>query len=218
MSMLACFILSLHLFQKLVVATLSNSSAQYYSQGTEIWERLYNATGGRDLFDDELTKIEVHASSLRAGNPAARFRNYTAGYNGMVGHLCFDDDLCWAAKVTLQDSGYHSIGMKYAVQSLNTIATYCPDIPVPRIHGYSIDQDNATLCYYFMDWIEGETLKHNFSKVMTEILDNGKSTGSFEVNVTIPENVVNQLASFFYNLTTCPIPDEESMSNYPFPR
>jgi len=170
-------------------------------------------TGGRDQFIDELIKIGEHTSSLRDGNPVAVFRNYTAAYNGMVGHLCFDDDLCWAAKVSLQDNGYHSIGMKHAVQSLNAIATYCPEIPSPRIHGYSINQENASLCYYFMDWIEGKTLKHNYSKEIVD--DDGKSTGSFEVNVTISEDVVDQLASFFYNLTTCPIPEEESIIQYP---
>src|SRR5271170_5329513 len=39
----------------------------------------------------------------------------------------------------------------------------------------------------------------------------GRSTGSFEVNVPILETVINQLASFFYNLTTCPVPEQESI-------
>ena len=49
----------------------------------------------------------------------------------------------------------------------------------------------------------------NFAQVTTEIFDSGRSTGSFEINVTILETVVHQLASLFYNLTTCPVPKQE---------
>jgi len=174
MNSLAYFILSLHLFQ-LVIGTLQNNrTAQYYLQETPIWNKLYNATGGCDRFVDELIKFAKQASSLRPGNPVAGFWNYTAGYNGMVGRLVSIMIFAGRPKLPYRIiNQYYSVGIKYVVRFLNAIAMYCPHLPVPRIHRYSIDRDNATLCYYFMDWIEGRPFRHNFPQITTEILDSG---------------------------------------------
>ena len=133
--------------------------------------------------------------------------NYTAGYNGIVGRLCFEDDLCWATKISLQNEDYYSVGMRHAVRSLEAIAAYCPNLPVPRVYGYSIDKENATFCYYFMDWIEGKTLLRDTQIIRTKV---SEKRGQFGVNITIPEKIVTQLASFFYDLTTYSIPKEKS--------
>jgi hypothetical protein len=158
---------------------------------------------------EEMTKIATHASSLRDGTPSGYFVNYTAGANGIVGRLCFEDDMCWATKISLQRDNYYTIGMRHAVRSLVAIAAYCPTLPAPRVHGYSIDNENATFCYYFMDWMEGRTL--NLSVTWTKVAEERDIEGGFEVNITVPEKAAPQLASFFYDLTTCPIPKEKSI-------
>jgi hypothetical protein len=140
-----------------------------YLQETPIWNKLYNATGGRDRFVDELIKIAKHASSLR---PATLWLG--SGTTQRDRKACWGagrrHDLCLAQgapkllnRIIIP---YYSVGMKCAVRFLNAIANYCPHLPVPRVHGYSIDPGNATLCYYFKDWIEGRTLRH-FSQGVT---------------------------------------------------
>src|SRR5271155_1509943 len=146
MKLLTLIILFLQLF-KFAVGSISNDTSDHYYP---IWDEIRNATSDAQ-FVDELTRIAKHASSLRDGNPSGHFVNYTAGYNGILGRFCFEDDMCWAAKISLQHNRYYRIGMRHAVRTLMAIATYCPALPVPRVHGYSIDSENATFCYYFMD-------------------------------------------------------------------
>jgi hypothetical protein len=189
---------------------LKSAVASKYLQPTHIWDEISNVTTDAE-FVEEMTKIASHASSLRDGNPYGYFVNYTAGYNGFVGRLCFEDDLCWATKISLQHTPYYTTGMKHAVRSLEAITSFCPNVPVPRVHGHSIDVENATFCYYFMDWIEGRTLIHNFSRIYTDLPQNRSIPGDYEANITISEGFIVQLASFVYNLTTCIIPEDQGM-------
>jgi len=202
--LLTFLLLFLHLFQS-TVCSISNILDE-----TSIWNEIGN-TISNDQFVEEMTKIATHASSLRDGTPSGRFLNYTAGCNGIVGRLCFEDDVCWATKISLQQNNYYRIGMRHAVRSLVAIAAYCPTLPAPRVHGYSIDNENATFCYYFMDWMEGRTLMQNLSVTWTKVGEKRDIDWGFEVNITFPENAATQLALFFYDLTTCPIPKEESI-------
>jgi aminoglycoside phosphotransferase (APT) family kinase protein len=114
---------------------------------------------------------------------------------------------CVGRQKSLQNEDYYSVGMRHAVRSLEAIAAYCPNLPVPRVYGYSIDKENATFCYYFMDWIEGKTLLRDTQIIRTKV---SEKRGQFGVNITIPEKIVTQLASFFYDLTTYSIPKEKS--------
>lgn len=50
-----------------------------------------------------------------------------------------------------------------------------------------------------MEWIEGKPLSE-------WVLDNDP----YSAVIKIPEKIVTSLAEFVYNLTTCPIPREES--------
>lgn len=174
-----------------------------------IWDQISNQLT-TNQFVNEMTKIANHASSLREGHPYGSFVNYTAGFNGIVGHLCFEDEVCWATKLTLRSSDYHTSGMRYAIKSLKAIEVYCPTLPVPRVYGYSID-NNTTFCYYFMDWMEGRSLKSNLSIKRTKISETRR-----EFNISIPGTVASQLASFYYDLITCPIPLEESIVHFEF--
>jgi len=202
-------LLFLHHFNWATATFLATNKSDPFVQKSNIWNQIYNATGGREQFLSELSNIKKHASSLRSGNPACRVMEFTPGGNGVVGRLCFEDDVCWATKISIQSESYYSHGMKQAVRSLKAIESHCPHLPVPRVFGDHIDQENATLCYYFMDWIEGTTLTHNFSQIWTDLYDDKGVSGDIEVNITIPENVTVQLASFAYNLSTCPIPKDE---------
>jgi hypothetical protein len=197
---LTLLLLFAHLFLKSIVCSTSDE--------TSIWAEIGN-TISDDQFVEEMTKIATHASSLRDGTPSGHFVNYTAGFNGIVGRLCFEDDMCWATKISLQHVNYYRIGMRHAVRSLMAIAAYCPTLRAPRVHGYSNENENATFCYYFMDWMEGRTL--NLSVTCTKVAEKRDIEGRFEVNITVPQKAATQLASFFYDLTTCPIPKEESI-------
>src|SRR5277367_2425554 len=97
---LLTYLLSLQLFKSTVESLSSNKPGEYQNK-TRFWDPIHRDTSD-EQFVAEMTKIANHASSLRDGNPWSRFVNYTAGYNGIVGRLCFEDDLCWATKIVTE--------------------------------------------------------------------------------------------------------------------
>ena len=196
-------LLSLHLLQTFV--------SSEYLKVNPFWHQVIISDTDPE-FIEETTKVANHASSLRDGNLSSSFNvNYVAGYNGLIGKLCFEDGLCWAAKFSMQKYPYNRLGMKHAIRSLEAIASFCPNLRVPRVYGHSNDQVTATFIYYFMDWIEGGLLMWNISKAATKLGENGSTSRGYEVNLTIAEKYIVQLASFVYNLTTCAIPDDRSI-------
>jgi len=85
------------------------------------------------------------------------------------------------------------------VRSLKAIPQHCPDLPVPRVFSDTQAGTTAQLIYSIMDWIDGVELWQQIPAF---------TSGS---NIEqIQENLIVQLATFVYNLTTCPIPEIES--------
>jgi len=86
-------------------------------------------------------------------------------------------------------------GTIYAIRALKLLHQYCPNIPTPKIKGYN----QHKIIYYFTDWIEGSILE---DRVLRDPINVSV--------VRIPEKIITSLAEFVYNLTTCPIPKNES--------
>jgi hypothetical protein len=170
---------------------------------------IIDAAGGDDTFSAELEQILQHASSLHHARRATFDDFMSGGASGIIKRLCFDDGECWATKISINNQAFADL-VKSGIDSMQAIEKYCPDIPMPRVRGYSNGSTTEALRYYFMDWIDGKTLESEYIESKREIMENGVPTGKFELNVTLPENFGRQFASFIYNLTTCPIPEEKS--------
>jgi hypothetical protein len=173
-------------------------------------ELIISAIGDEPQFQQEMDQIMQRASSLHGGLP-----NIVASYThargpAVVARILFDDDVSWAAKISA-DTFQCTTGMDLAIRSMQAIEEYCPDIPHPKLHGTSLGS-NSTLCYYFMDWIEGKVLVDSEDMPVLEptLITNGNNSTGFEIQALISEAVAMQLADFAYNLTTCPIPERES--------
>ena len=93
------------------------------------------------------------------------------------------------------------------ITSLRLLERYCPEIPVPRVHGDLGLLVNGSLMYYFTDWIDGRTLEVDPDSTWTYL--NETVDDKVLVNITLPMGLATQLAEFLYNLTTCPIPEKE---------
>lgn len=171
---------------------------------------IINAAGGDDAFSTELERILLHASSLHQTRPATFDDFMSGGTTGIIKRLCFDDGVCWATKISINNQAFADL-MKTGVDSMLAIEKYCSDIPIPRVRGYSNGSTTEALSYCFMDWIDGKTLESDYIQSKQEIMENGVPSGKFELNVTLPENFGRQFASFIYNLTACPIPEEKSI-------
>lgn len=182
------------------------------SRDLEPWdkERLewyWNLVGGEDQFEAELEKASEHASSLRNGLKCG-FDKFNYYGPALVGKLCFDDGICWAAKFVKNDDDRRNLGIRI----MESIEIYCPELPIPRFQESSTCTENQTMCYYLMDWVKGRTLQchRDYKEEKRDIVENGIRTGQIEVNITMPKQVPAQLASFVHKLATCPIPAEES--------
>jgi len=165
------------------------------------------AGGEQRLLQEHLQPVLKQASALRAGRTCKLDRaGSKEGRVSLVLRICFDDDQCWAAKVW-ENKGEFPIIAEQAVNALKAIETYCPDVPHPKLHGDLFKTQNMTFIYYFSDWIDGVGfgLHPDFKEVVE---------GVSQYNKTFFELVGRQLAHFYYNLTTCPIPDDERILPY----
>jgi len=156
--------------------------------------KILDAVGGGDQFNAEVYYAVANASAWRNGIPAS-FVELKAGGGGVVSKICFDDGVCWADKM-LQHGDQKG---DYGMMAMWMVEKHCPNIPVPKIMGWC----ERKLDHYFTEWVDGKTLSE-------WVLDND----SYSAIVKIPEKVVTSLAEFVYNLTTCPIPREESKKLY----
>jgi hypothetical protein len=147
-----------------------------------------------DQFNDEVYFAVANASAWRNGIPAS-FVGLKGGGGGVVSKICFDDGVCWADKMLEHNNQWGDYGMI----AMSAVERHCPNIPVPKIMGWC----QRKLDHYFTEWVEGKTLSE-------WVLDNDP----YSTIVKIPEKVVTSLAEFVYNLTTCPIPREESKNLY----
>ena len=154
---------------------------------------ILDCVGGKDQLQDEVNDAIAYASTWRDNIPAS-FVQMKVGASGAVAKICFVDGVCWADKMLANplriEEAYYGVMAIFAVQQ------YCPNIPTATFRGYG----QGKLGHYFSDWIQGDTLH-----------DKMKSNYTPGTSVKIPEKVVTSLAQFVYNLTTCPIPREESM-------
>ena len=157
---------------------------------------ILDVVGGKDQLQDEINDAIAYASTWRNNIPASLVQ-MKVGSAGVVAKICFVDGICWADKMLANalriEEAY------YGVMAISVVQRYCPNIPTSNFHGYG----RGKLRHYFSEWIQGQTLHE---KVV--------SNHTPGTPVKIPEKVVTSLAEFVYNLTTCPIPEEESKKLY----
>lgn len=189
------------------LALPSVNSADLTQWEKERLEWYWNLVGGQDQFEAEMENASQHASSLRNG---LKCELVDFDYHGpaLVGKLCFDDGICWAAKFVKNDDNSREL----AIRIMESIENYCPDLLIPRFYESSTCTENETMCYYLMDWVEGRQLWYHpdFSEKTQNVVKNGKQTENIEIDVTLPAQLPSQLALFTHKLKTCPIPREQS--------
>jgi hypothetical protein len=154
--------------------------------------RVLQAIGGIDQFEFEVKNVIRKASSLHNDRPASLVE-FNYGSNSLIAKICFLDGICWAAKM-MENRPLNERVISSATEAMTLIERYCQDIPIPKLRGLGPPQ--GKLIYYFTEWIDAKPLSANVSG----------SGATF----SIPEKVVISLAEFVYNLTTCPIPKQES--------
>jgi len=153
--------------------------------------------GGVKELKTELFFIMEEASSLRNGTSTSNFVHLEIRRYAIVAKICFEDQVCWAAKMYKDRPGIFNRAVDYGNMAVMLIQQHCPNIPISTPRGCGLHM----LRYCFMDWIEGQTA---FEKYSPKAI-------SAEIQTTkIPNTIVTSLAEFVYNLTTCPIPEKES--------
>lgn len=157
--------------------------------------RLLQVLGGIDQFEFEMKNVVAEASTLNNGTHASVVE-FNYGSNALIAKVCFADGICWAAKI-MENCRLSERITWFATEAMTLIDRYCPEISIPKLKRRSISQ--GRLMYYFTEWIEGKPL-------LTKVQGSAITGETF----SIPENIVISLAEFVYNLTTCPIPEEES--------
>jgi len=151
---------------------------------------------GKEQLDKEMAQILEYARSLRQDQPGAWVGPFHEGGRSIVRKICFSDGVCWAAKMgTITFVG--QLTTSFGVRSLKALSEHCPYLPVPRV--FSDTQTSAHLLYTLMSWVDGVGLSRQIPTL---------TSGPHIEH--IPDNLIVQLATFFYNLTTCPIPEMES--------
>lgn len=172
-----------------------------------------NITGGKSQLDQEIRKVRAYASTLNNDTPNYADFLSEGGLHGFVLRLRFDDNTTWAEKIA-QNLSWQNNDMRDAIRSLKLLERYCPHVPVPRVHGELGSLANRYLIYFLTDWIDGMTLDDDpeYRRSLLNETENGIPLVSY----TLPDGLVPQLAEFMYNVTTCPIPEDEraSMSCY----
>jgi hypothetical protein len=154
------------------------------------------AIGGVPELKAEINFLMTKASSLRNGIPVLKDVQLEVGNDAIVAKMCFEDGICWAAKMYENlPGGFVNRAVDYGTSAATLVQRYCPEIPINTPRGCGLHK----LKYCFTDWIEGYNLAHKFSAKR-------KLEGS---TIALPPKTVNYLAEFVYNLTTCPIPEAE---------
>jgi hypothetical protein len=203
------YVFVLQALARALYASADRSVSRSEPERPKFLQDFINASGGEEVFDGEIGKGLRHASSLCDGRQSVVEEYKRGRENVIIGRIRFDDDTSWAAKI-FKSNRYVYFSVSHAINSLRAIEQYCPNIAVPRIYGDSVNMSNGSTYYYLMDWIEGKSLVDELSSVGPDLIDDGTNSSHYQLDVTIPEYVVRQLASFIYNLTTCPIPENES--------
>lgn len=170
-------------------------------------DRVRLACGSEEAVNEAFRNISTQASALRHDIKCSiNWNGSLQGATGLVKQVNFDDGVRWAVK--LVDIGsFHWV--QEGFRSLEMIEKYCPGIAIPRQCGESgtLNLANGSLTYYFMEWLEGQEL---LAKCQYRNSSNEKWSKTSRQIFSIPHCLVSQLAEFVYNLTTCPIPQDES--------
>jgi hypothetical protein len=167
-------------------------------------DRVRQACGSEQCMQEALQNITTHATSLRKGIKCHIDSGFSQGANGLVKRIDFDDGIEWAVKI-VETERFH-----YAYEGVNSLAVvekYCPELPIPKQYGQVGTAADGKLKYFFMEWIQGRDLGMvcDFPDPGFDPSDTGGGLFS------IPERLIPQLAEFVYNLTICPIPQDESI-------
>jgi hypothetical protein len=156
---------------------------------------ILHSVGGMNQFQLEVNRAISYASSSRNEIPASLVE-FKAGGGGITAKICFVDGVCWADKMVAGLLDVQNSNYGFAAMSL--VQQYCSYIPTPKYLGAR----QGLLTHYFTEWVEGPTLHERVFAVISNL--------TLETPVKMPRKVVTSLAEFVYNLTTCPIPREES--------
>jgi hypothetical protein len=181
----------------LLLPLLSQVSAQ-----DDILEYMIYLAGGEEQLEAVWKEVSDQASFLRNGMKHVMDGSHH-GITALVKRVTFEDGVEWGAKLSVYGPrGYVQLGLAI----IQVVERYCPYIPVPRTHGTVQIVGNSTFIYHFMDWIDGVPLDKDSQYEVIEYDD----SGTLHRNITLPNQIIPQLAEFVYNLTTCRIPQTQS--------
>ena len=125
------------------------------------------------------------------------------GRYAIVSKVCFHDGICWAVKMYQnRPASIFGRAIDFGASAADLLQRYCPHIPINAARGCGVHK----LRYCFTDWVQGETLFDRYFPSTTEWAPMAME----KATITIPQKTVSSLAEFVYNLTTCPIPANES--------
>jgi hypothetical protein len=174
----------------------------------EMLQRFVNLTNGEEHLPSAIRQIKQAASQLRNGTPCSMDTKWLHGSYGMVAPMIFNDGMKWAVKVSEYE--LHLLIIQ-AVNVARLIEQNCPTIPIPRTHGEIQFLENNTHVFYFMDWLEGILLYRDPQYRAGSALYNTTTNTTIDdsIVISLPEKIVTDLAEFIYNLTMCPIPENE---------
>jgi hypothetical protein len=167
-----------------------------------VTQRFIEVAGGEESLQEQLSDILERASYHNNGQPCT-VDKIIEGRNTLVVRICFLDKQYWAAKVW-ENTYYFPESAAAAVNCLKAIERYCPgQVPHPTFHGDLFESKNGVFLYYLTDWIDDgiNFVDHEEFTYLADDLE--------RYNQTFLEDVTRKVAQFFYNLTTCPIPDIE---------
>jgi hypothetical protein len=180
-------------------ATKPDWRATSWTYPKNVTQRFIEIAGGEDALQEQISSILDRASYHKNGQPCTLHKTIE-GRHTLVLRICFLNHECWAAKVW-ENTYYFPESAAAAVNSLKAIEKYCPDqVPHPTLHGDLFNSKNSTFLYHLTDWVDDVVDSQDFGYW---------SDDTWRYNQTFLAGVTRKLAQFFYNLTTCPIPDDE---------
>lgn len=162
---------------------------------------ILSVLGGVRELKAEVVFIMNEALSSRNSTATTNAVHLEVGSYAIVSKVCFDDGNCWAVKMYQnRPASIFGRAIDFGASAADLLQRYCPHIPINTARGCGVHK----LRYCFTDWVQGETLFDRYFPSTTELAPMEKAT------ITIPQKTVSSLAEFVYNLTTCPIPANES--------
>src|SRR5215471_4344244 len=91
--------------------------------------------GGVKQLKAELFFIMAEASSLRNGISTSNFVYLEVRRYAIVAKICFEDQVCWAAKMYKNRPGIFNRAVDYGTMTAMLIQQHCPNIPISTPRG-----------------------------------------------------------------------------------